>query len=185
LRKTSGDSGEKRLHLDLALSAKTCGDAVEVVVVVAGMADQLVGAFGWEGVEDLGEGGGVEVAGCGDAYSALCGEDLMIADVWLAIEGGLQAVEEADLEAALEAGVRELLGEGGFEGVADGGDVGAFENFEERAGDGGEEMCVLVGVDVGDVDAGALESGNLSVCFAHDVIFADLTEEESAEEGDE
>ena len=55
----------------------------------------------------------------------------MIADLWLAIEGGLQAVEEADLEAALEVGVRQLLGEGGLEGVADGLDTGAFENFED------------------------------------------------------
>ena len=89
------------------------------------------------------------------------------------------------MQAALEAGVDELPGECGLEWIADGGDVRAFEDLEQRAGDGGEEMRVLVGVDVGDGDAGMHEASDLGVGFAHDVLFTDLTEEESTEEGDE
>ena len=62
LRETCGDGREESPHLDLAVGAKACGDAVEVVIVVAGMADQLEGAFGWEGVKDLRESGGIQVA---------------------------------------------------------------------------------------------------------------------------
>jgi hypothetical protein len=185
LRESGGDGGEEGLHLDLAMGAEARCDTVEVVVVIAGMADEFVGSFRREGVEDLGEGGGVEVAGGGDAYSPLRGEDMSVVDLGLAIEGGFQFVEEADLKAALEVGVGELSGECGFEGVAYGGNFGAFENFEEGACNGREEVCVFVGVDVGDVDARVYETGDLRIGFAHDVFLTDLTEEKSAEEGDE
>lgn len=78
-----------------------------------------------------------------------------------------------------------MLGKGWLEGVSDRGDVGALENFEERDSDGREEVRVLVGIDVSDVDAGVLEASDLGVGFADDVLFTDLTEEEGAEEGDE
>ena len=184
LREARRNGGEEGLHLDLAVGAEARDNAIEVGVIVAGMADQLEGALGWEGVEDFCKRGGVEIAGGGDADGALRREDLMIADLWVAIEGGLQAVEEADLQATLEAGVGELLGEYGLEGIADGADVHVFEHTKEWAGDGGEEMCVLVGVHVGDGDAGSLEAGDLGVGFAHNVFFADLTEEEGAKEQD-
>ncbi len=56
---------------------------------------------------------------------------------------------------------------------------------EERAGDGREEMGVFVGVEVGDVDAGALEFLYLGGGFAGDVFFADVAEEQGLEEVDE
>jgi len=105
LREARGDGGEERLHLDLAVGAEACGDAVEVVVVIAGVANEFEGAFGWEGVEDLRERAGVEVAGSGDAYCALRGKHVPVADLKVAVKGGLQAVEKADLEASLEVSV--------------------------------------------------------------------------------
>ncbi len=78
-------------------------------------------------------------------------------DLGDALEAGLKAGDEADEQAAEGASVAEVAGPSGFEGVADGSDGGAFGEVEERAGDGGEDVGVLVRVDVGDVDAGALE----------------------------
>ena len=59
---------------------------------------------------------------------------------------------------------------------------GALGDCEQRAGDGGEEVRVFVGVDVGDVDAGALEFLDLGEGFALDVIFADAAAEERLDE---
>ena len=58
-----GHFGEEGIAFDVAMSAEASGDAVEVAVVVAGMADEFEGAIGRHGVEDLVEGFGVEVAG--------------------------------------------------------------------------------------------------------------------------
>jgi hypothetical protein len=63
LRQDGGDCGEESLHLDFAMGTQTSGDAVEVGVVVAGMADELEGAGLRKGREDLREGGWGEVAG--------------------------------------------------------------------------------------------------------------------------
>ena len=46
--------------------------------------------------------------------------------------------------------------------------------MKEWAGHGGEEVCVFMGVEVGDIDSGALELLKLSEGFALDVIFADV-----------
>ena len=54
---------EKRVAFDVAMLAKACGDAVEVAVVVARMADEFEDALGGNGVENLVEGFAVEVAG--------------------------------------------------------------------------------------------------------------------------
>ena len=79
----------------------------------------------------------------------------------------------------------EATGPAGLEGVADGSDGGALSEVEERAGDGGEDVGVLVGVDVGDVDAGALEFLDLSQGLAFDVVLADIAAEESLGEVDD
>src|SRR2546430_2461930 len=49
------------------MGAEPSGDAVEVAVVVAGMAAEFEDALGGHGVKDLGEGFAVEAAGGGDA----------------------------------------------------------------------------------------------------------------------
>ena len=58
-------------------------------------------------------------------------------------------------------------------------------SLQQRAGDGGEEVGVFVRVDVGDVDAGALELLYLGEGFALDVVFADLAAKERLDEVDE
>ncbi len=73
---------------------------------------------------------------------------------------------------------------GWFEGIADGADGVSLGDTQERTSDGGEEVGVFVGVDVGDVDAGVLELLDLGECFAFDVVFADLAAQEGVNEVD-
>ena len=55
LREYGRNCCEESLHLDFTMGAQTGGYAVEICVVVAGMADQFKGP-GWvKSVEDLGE----------------------------------------------------------------------------------------------------------------------------------
>jgi hypothetical protein len=75
-----------------------------------------------------------------------------------------------------------VLGEGWFEGITDGGDAGALENIEERTADGREEVRVLVRVDMGDVNAGALEFLYLGEGFALDVFRSNDAAKESLDE---
>ena len=168
------DGGEEGCALDVARGAQTGGDGVEVVVVVAGMAAKFEDAFGREGVDGFGEGLGCEVAGGGDGEGSIGGEDLAVAQLVEAVEGRLHAVEEVDLHAAKKASVAEGAGPGGFERIADGADGGAFGEMKEGTGDGREEMGVLVGVEVGDVDPGTLEFLYLSERFAFYFVFPDF-----------
>lgn len=71
-----------------------------------------------------------------------------------------------------------------FERVANGVDVGTFGDAEKRTGDGGEEMGVLVAVEVRDADAGALEFFYLGQGFALDVCFVDAAAEQGLDEVD-
>ena len=142
LRETCGDGREESAHLDVAVGAEACGDAVEVVIVVAGMADELEGAFGREGVEDLRESGGIEVAGGGDADGAVGGED---AEHCRFVVGdrseGRRRLRRLIWRRRMRPAWRELLGEGGFEGVADGADGAAFESVEEGGRRRGRGAC--------------------------------------------
>ena len=75
LRESGGNLREESLHLDLAVSAQAGSDAIEVAIVVAGMADEFEDAVGGHGGEDLGKGRGVEISGGGDAESSAGGAD--------------------------------------------------------------------------------------------------------------
>ena len=57
-----GDLGEEGVAFDLAMGAEACGDAVEVAVIVAGMADEFEGSGRRECGEDLTEGVGGQIA---------------------------------------------------------------------------------------------------------------------------
>ena len=83
-----GDFGEQGVALDVAMGAEAGGDAVEVAVVVAGMAAEFEDALGGHGVKDLVEGFAVEVAGGGDADGSVSGEDVRFADLGLVFEMG-------------------------------------------------------------------------------------------------
>lgn len=163
LRESCGNGREESLHLDLTMSAQAGGDAVEVAIVIAGMTDELKGAVGGHGVEDLGEGGGVEIAGGRDSDGAVGGKDGLVCELKMMSERGAETIKNIDLEATFQIGVRQALRECGLKGIANGLDAGTFKNTEERPRDPGEEVSMLVGVDVGDRDTGMSESVDLSL----------------------
>jgi hypothetical protein len=136
-------------------------------------------------VKDLVEGFAVEVAGGGDADGSVSGEDVGFADLGLVFEMGFEAAEEFDLETANAVAVAESEAPGLFEWVTNGADGAAFGDAKKGTGYGGEEVGVLVGVEMGDVDAGALELLNLSDGFAFDIVFADGAAEKGLDEVDE
>jgi hypothetical protein len=174
-----GDFGEQGVAFDVAMGAEAGGDAVEVSVVVAGMAAELEGALGGYGLQDFVESFAVEIAGGGDADGGVGGEDVLVVNLGLVFEVGLEAAEEFHLQAANAVAVIESEAPGLLEWVTDGADGRALGYAQERTGDGGEEMSVFVGVDVGDVYAGALEFLNLSECFVLYLGFADFAAQES------
>ena len=107
------------------------------------------------------------------------------ADLEVGFEFFLEAAEKLDLEAAEAVAVAEGEAPALLEWIADGADGSALGDAEERLGDGREEVCVFVRVEVGDADAGLLEFLNLSEGFALDVFFADLAAEEGLGEVEE
>lgn len=72
-----------------------------------------------------------------------------------------------------------------LEGIADGLDAGLLGGFEQRPADCGEEMCVLVGIEVRDVEACCLELADLCEGFGSDVGCAQLTTHDCEDEGEE
>jgi len=167
------------------VGAEAGGDAVEVGVVVAGVAAEFVGSCVGEGLEDFVERGGVEVAGGGDSDGSVGGEDVGGAELRVGFELFVEAAEELDLEAAEAVAVAEREAPVLLEWVADGVDGGALGDAEEWAGDGREEVGVFVGVEVGDGDTGALELLDLGEGFALDVFFVDLAAQECLDEVEE
>jgi len=160
------------------MGTQTRGDLVEIAVVVAGMADELEGSIGRHSAENLGECGGVEVAGCRDTEGSVGCQDASVAELRVSLEGRTKTVEEIDLKAALEVSMREALGEGGLEGIADGIDAIALEDAKQRSRYGRKEVGVFVGIGVGDGDACAVELVDLGLSFALDVGLANATAEE-------
>ena len=92
---------------------------------------------------------------------------------------------EGDDGEAAEGGGRSAGGAEGpvrLEGIADRGDLGCLGGGEQRAEDAGEEVSVLVRVDVGDPKAGGLEAAYLCRRFGGDFGWADAAHEEIADE---
>lgn len=91
LGESCGDGGEEGFAFDFAVGAEAGGGLGEVGVVVAGVADELEGAVVGEGIEELGEGGGGEVAGGGDADGACCGLNRGLLEL---VEAGFETAEK-------------------------------------------------------------------------------------------
>jgi hypothetical protein len=174
MRRDCGYFGQEGCALDVAVGTEAGRDAVEVAVVVAGMAAELEGALCGHGVQYFVESFAVEVPSGGDADGSVSGENVTIADLGLAFERGLEAAEEFDLEAANSFAVAESEAPGLLKWVANGADGALFCHAQQRAGDGREQMRVFMGVDVGDFDSSELELLNLGESFATDVVFTDL-----------
>jgi hypothetical protein len=74
VREDFWDFGEQGLVFDLAVVAEACGDGIKAGVVIAGVAEELECAFGWERAEHLGKARGGQVAGGRDAECTVGGE---------------------------------------------------------------------------------------------------------------
>lgn len=170
------------MHLDLAVSAKAGGDLIEIAIVVAGMADELKGAGGWHGGEDLGEGRRIEITGSRDTKRSVGRMDSLVAELRVMLEGWTETVQDADLKAALKARMRQSSCECWLKGIADGCNAVTFEDTKQRTRDGGKEMGVFVGIGMRNGNACTLESVNLSLSLALDLGFADLAAQDSLNE---
>jgi hypothetical protein len=69
-----------------------------------------------------------------------------------------------------------------LEGVPDGLDAHTLANGKEWPSDAFQNVCVFVGVDVGDLNACMLETLDLSLGFARDVGLGDFADQDSKEE---
>lgn len=162
------DLCEERLALGVAVGAEAGGDAIEVAVVVSGVTAEFMGASGWKGSENQRQRGGVEFARSRDGDRAIGGADAALMELERGLEAWAQAADELDGEPARASALLEVNIPLRFKRITDGADGGLFGDFEERAGDRGEEVGVLVGVEVGDLDSGALELLDLGESFAGD-----------------
>src|SRR5258707_5257810 len=121
-----GHFGAQGVALDVAMGAEASGDAVEVAVVVAGMAAEFEDALGGHGAKDLVEGFAVEVAGGRDADGSVGGEDVRFADLGLVFEMGFETAEEFDLKTANAVAVAKSQAPCLFEWMTNGADGAAF-----------------------------------------------------------
>ena len=151
------------------MGAEAGGDAVEVCVVVARMATEFVSAGVWQRGENAAQCLRIEHAGCGDGDRAICREDAVVVNLWKRMPARTECGEEADGSATLGIALMQCERPGGLEGIADSADAALFRGAEQRAGDGGEDMRVLVRIDMGDGDAGGLELADLGDGFAFDL----------------
>lgn len=158
------------------MGAQARGDAVEVRIVVTGMADQLPDAFGHV-VKQMLEAGCVEIAGGGDAQGAVWrGQGIKLGE-----EGIVQALQCAELQLADEAAA-DGDAPRGFEGIAQCRDATGMGCTGERPHDGREEVRVLVRVKVGDADACGLQLAHLRGGFALNLKFVEAAQHQIAHE---
>lgn len=171
--------------LDVAMAAEAGRDAVEIAIVVAGMAAKLEGSGRGYSVQNLAEGLAVEIAGSGDANGSVGGENLSVANLGLTLEGFLQLAKKLHLKAANVIAMAEGEAPWLLERVANGADGAPLREVKQRPGYGWEEVRVFMGVEVGDVDAGALKFLHLSDGLALDIVFADGSAQQRLDEVDE
>jgi hypothetical protein len=174
--------GEKGAAFDVAMSTEPGGNAVEIAVVVAGMAAEFEGSIGGYGVEDLVEGFAVEVAGSRDADGSVGGGDVRATDLGLMFKVSFETAEEFHLKTTNAIAVAKSKAPGLLERVTNGANGAAFGDSQKWAGYGREEMGVFVGIDVSDGDASTLEFLHLGGGLAFDIVFADGASQQSLNE---
>jgi hypothetical protein len=121
-----GHLEEQGVAFDVAMGTEASGDAIEITVVVAGMAAEFEGAIGGHGVKDLVEGFAVEVAGGGDPDGSVGGGDVRAADLGLMFKVSFEAAEEFYLKPTNAIAVAESEAPGLFEWMTNGADGTAF-----------------------------------------------------------
>ena len=169
--------GEEGAEFLLAAVAQAGLLGGERVVVVAGVAAELVGVaavvLGQVSAEHGAQGEQVEGAGGGDAERSGGDEAVLPGGVGELVEGGFETAQDLELGAAEERRLGECGGPLRLKWFAHGGDAAASGDVGYGAGDGREQVCVFVAVDVGDVEAGALQLLDLRLGFAREVLGAD------------
>lgn len=96
-----------------------------------------------------------------------------------------QNTESVKLNATDESVGSEAGTPRGLEGITDGTDGAALRDAQQRTGYGSEEMGVLVRVEMGDADAGALQAFDLGEGFALNLVFMDGTAQQRLHEVDQ
>lgn len=182
-RECCWNNGEQGLHLDLAMVSKARCDASQVGVVVAGMADELEWALRRDGVHDFRECCPVQVASGRDPKGPLGCLDVPRMDRCVALECRPELVQNSDLHSALKTGMREPLRKFWLKRVAYRTDARSLKDVQQRATDPGEEMGVLVSIDVRDRDTGLLQLADLSLGLSFDVALANMTTQQGMYEG--
>src|SRR5450631_2200552 len=159
--------GVESFSLDVAGGAQASADLVEIGIVVAGVRDQFPRARGELTKQGAG-GGDVEDSGADNGYGSVGGGEAFFCDDSAA--GGLQFAEDVDLRGAGPGGAGGgANGPHRLEGIADGADSGGTGGAEDGAQDCWKHVGVLMGVDVGEVQAAALEQGDLRGGFGLDL----------------
>ena len=122
LAEDSWNLGEQGFAFDVAVSAEARGDAIEVGIVIAGVAAEFVGAGGWQRGENLSQSAGSELAGGGDGDCAVGGLHAGVADLGQGGEARAEAADEVDGEAARGVAVMERRVPGRLKWIANGAD---------------------------------------------------------------
>ena len=144
------------------------------------MAYELPCARG-NGLQQGGERGTVEVACCGDANGSAGCQDVVGGDGRGGLKTPAARLESADEEAPPRASA-EGGSPAGLKGIANRADAGLIERANDGTRDTREEMRVLVGVSVGESEAGALELLDLRERFALDLVLPDGAAENTERE---
>ncbi len=159
-------------------------DLIEVRVVIAGVADQLPCPFG-EVLEELGEGGRVEVAGRGDADGSVGGKDGTVGEGEVALEVTLHICEQTDLEAAEVGAVTEGETPRLLERIADGVHGRLARDLEQGTVDSGEEVGMFVRVEMGHREPCGLQLSDLGEGFRADVLCSKMPPQSGGGKGDQ
>ena len=175
---------EQGAMLDLALLPQARADQIKVRAAVPRVADELPCTRG-QMLKNLAEHRRCEISGGRDAKGAAGGGDGSVAQVGVCAERGSQLTEKVKLQAASVAAVTESAAPTRLERIAYRANRGAARGFDQRPADGGEEVCVLVGVDVGDRYAGRLKPSDLGQGLGPHVLFADSTRQRRSGKGGE
>jgi len=153
--------------------------AGEIGVVVTGVGDEFPNAGG-QAVEQSGEGNGREGSGGENAECAAGGGEAFFSHD--AQESGLKQTKHAKLGAAeRQSGGCGAEAPDWLEGIAHGADAGGAGGAQDRTQHGGKDVRVLVGVDMGEVEAAALQQGDLRGGFCLDFAGMNAGGEEAAE----
>lgn len=168
----------QELKFDLARLEQARVYGSQVVIAIAGMADKLPGPVR-KGLEYPREKGGVERPGGGDADSAVGREKAGAfhepLKFWLqkTKRTGLNGSFPADAPLGDDGGERL----GWLEGIAESWYAANARSAQHAFQHGRKQVGVLVGVEVGEGDAGVLEASKLCCCFRLDLAAIEATGE--------